>query len=147
MIASPFLRLFTFAFCLLVAGTVSAQGNIDFGDDSGDWAHDGECDDPRFIGEGMATVLLDEDRFRDASDCRTLLANGVISLRADTASFDSSDGINYGDDSSSWALDGECDDPRFEGDGMASILVDEDAYSDATDCESLVSQGRVALRA
>jgi hypothetical protein len=53
---------------------------------------------------------------------------------------------DYGDDSSEWARDGECDDPRFEGDGMATVLLDADAYRDATDCRDLVDEGRIRLR-
>ena len=37
----------------LLAGPAFAQ-SISFGDDSGDWAQDGECDDPRFEGPGMS---------------------------------------------------------------------------------------------
>ena len=147
MIASPYIRFLSTLVFLLLAGVASAQGNVDFGDDSGDWANDGECDDPRFEGDGMASILLDEDRLRDATDCRELFNAGSISLRIDVTGFTATDGINYGDDSSTWAFDGECDDPRFEGDGMASVLVDEDAYADATDCSGLVAQGRIRLRA
>ncbi len=147
MIASPYIRYLATLVFFLSAGAAYAQGNVDFGDDSGDWTNDGECDDPRFEGDGMASILLDEDRFRDASDCRELFNNGSISLRADVSSFTASDGVNYGDDSSAWAFDGECDDPRFEGDGVASVLLDEDAYADATDCSGLVAQGRIRLRA
>jgi hypothetical protein len=57
----------------------------DFGDDSSRWANDGECDDPRFAGEGSADTLLDEDRGHDATDCRRLLKQGRIELRADEA--------------------------------------------------------------
>lgn len=51
---------------------------IDFGDDSSQWAHDGECDDPRFSGPGSAAELVEADYFHDASDCRALLAAGRI---------------------------------------------------------------------
>ncbi len=144
MVSSPLVRHFAALALLLVAGTASAQGRVDFGDDSGDWTFDGECDDPRFEGQGMASVLLDEDRFRDATDCRKLLEEGRIRL---SGAAGKPGGIDFGDDSSRWARDGECDDPRFVGDGMATTLLDEDAYADATDCENLVSQGRIALRA
>jgi hypothetical protein len=73
MVSSPLVRLFTVLALLLLAGTASAQGRIQFGDDSSEWSFDGECDDPRFEGRGMASALLDEDRFRDATDCRKLL--------------------------------------------------------------------------
>ena len=42
-----------------------------FGDDSGRFAKDGECDDMRFDGPGMTdTLLIDSDIFHDATDCR-----------------------------------------------------------------------------
>jgi hypothetical protein len=68
---------------LLLAGTVSAQGGIDFGDDSGEWVRDGECDDPRFAGEGVADYLVDADLYRDATDCRKLLNEGRIRFVGD----------------------------------------------------------------
>ncbi|MFP6828084.1 MAG: hypothetical protein VCC36_03415 [Gammaproteobacteria bacterium] len=48
-----------------------------FGTDSGAWTHDGECDNPRFEGKGMASVLLDDDLYQDASDCRNLMNKGA----------------------------------------------------------------------
>lgn len=51
-----------------------------FGDDQSMWANDGECDDPRFVGPGMASVLIDDDKFHDATDCRKLYISGSISL-------------------------------------------------------------------
>ena len=51
-----------------------------FGDDKSLYAHDGECDDPRFEGPGMATTLLDEDRLHDATDCRQQYQAGRIQL-------------------------------------------------------------------
>ncbi|HEY5622480.1 MAG TPA: hypothetical protein VIV14_01885 [Gammaproteobacteria bacterium] len=145
MTTRPFKKHLTTFALLLVTGAAFAQGNVDFGDDSGDWSNDGKCDDPRFAGDGMASILLDADRYRDATDCRNLYNKGSISLRADAPDI-VPDGIDYGDDSSTWAFDGECDDPRFEGDGMASVLLDDDAYADATDCARLVGQGRIHLR-
>lgn len=63
----------------------SLMRSIDFGDDSGDWSHDGECDDPRFRGDGMAAPpLSDDDLRRDATDCRELFESGRITLRAFT---------------------------------------------------------------
>jgi len=50
----------------------------DFGDDASVWSKDGECDDPRFTGSGMAGVLLDEDTLHDATDCRELYERGSI---------------------------------------------------------------------
>jgi len=135
-----------------VAPPAEAAGPIDFGDDSGRWANDGECDDPRFEGEGMAAVLVEEDRLRDASDCRSLFERGAIVLRGDAPAAPppataptSSAGIDFGDDSGRWANDGECDDPRFEGRGMADVLVDDDLFRDASDCRRLYEEGAIEL--
>lgn len=57
----------------------------DFGDNTSTWADDGECDDPRFEGDGAAATLLDEDRGHDAADCRALFEAGRVALRADAA--------------------------------------------------------------
>ncbi len=53
---------------------------------------------------------------------------------------------NFGDDSSTWSQDGECDGPRFQGSDMAATLLDEDRFSDATDCRDLYNLGRITLR-
>ena len=113
----------------------------DFGDDSSEWIYDGECDDPRFQGSGMALTLLDQNRFSDATDCRLLFNQGRIAL-----SLNDSNNIDFGNDSSEWIYDGECDDPRFQGSAMAEILLGEDRFSDATDCRLLFNQGLITLR-
>ncbi len=116
----------------------------DFGDDTSRWANDGECDDPRFEGAGSAGTLLEADRSHDATDCRMLFETGRIALRRPDAAADRT--IDFGDDSSEWARDGECDDPRFEGEGVAETLLEADAYRDATDCRNLLGRRRIALR-
>ncbi len=123
------------------------SSGVEFGDNRSEWSNDGECDDPRFVGDDMADVLLDEDLYADASDCRSLFESGRIQLRDDQSSRTvSADGIDFGDDSGEWTHDGECDDPRFVGDGMASVLLDEDRLADATDCRTLFESGRIRLR-
>jgi len=57
------------------------------GDDTCQWANDGECDDPG-IGTGACP------QFTDYSDCRRIATN-------------------VEDDSCQWANDGECDEPQF----------------------------------
>ena len=139
-------------------GRIEAGDSIDFGDDSSSWANDGECDDPRFVGEGVADILLEEDRYADASDCRGLYQRGLVELGASFSSqgsvaggreergrIEAGDSIDFGDDSSSWANDGECDDPRFVGEGVADILLEEDRYADASDCRGLYQRGLVEL--
>lgn len=115
---------------------------IDFGDDLGDWPLDEECDDPRFTGTGLAFSASRDDIRHDATDCRNLLYQGMVYLVGEIGN-ESADGIDFdndigfGDDLSDWANDGECDDLRFGGSGMATTLLDEDAMHDATDCQNL----------
>ena len=66
----------------LAAAAQDAGTTVDFGDDTSAWARDGECDDPRFIGEGVAQTQLDSDTHHDATDCRALFNLGLIQLRA-----------------------------------------------------------------
>jgi hypothetical protein len=133
---------------LFEAGSITLKGaatgidDIDFGDDSSEWANDGECDDPRFTGPGTATTLLDEDERRDATDCREAYEAGTITLKTDGAGIDD---IDFGDDSSTWANDGECDDPRFTGPGAATELLEADRMKDATDCRAAFEAGTVTL--
>lgn len=54
--------------------------------------------------------------------------------------------INFGDDSSQWANDAECDDPRFAGPGTHEVLLAEDIYRDATDCMKLLQAGLITYR-
>ena len=130
------------------AGTVTFDGTdgpvattapaIDFGDNSGEWANDGECDDPRFSGSGSAEETLAADILKDAADCKTAYDAGTVSfVGGDTDVAD----IDYGDDTSQWAKDGECDDPRFSGSGVAGELLDADIAHDATDCRAAVDAG------
>ena len=64
-----------------------AQVSIDFGDDTSNWAHDGECDDPRFMGE-VADTLLPIDAYRDATDCSEAHSLGLIRLREQREAFE-----------------------------------------------------------
>ncbi|MXO72514.1 hypothetical protein [Alteraurantiacibacter buctensis] len=132
---------------------LAAAGNaaIDFGDDASRWANDNECDDKRFIDAGMtATPLLDEDIGHDATDCRTAYEAGNLQLRQAVPARPLSapvDGtVDFGDDTSRWANDNECDDKRFTGPGMTETpLLDEDIGHDATDCRLAYEAGRLQL--
>jgi hypothetical protein len=63
-------------------GLSAAIERIQWGDDNGKFARDGECDDKRFTGPGMtSTPLLDSDIQHDATDCRSAFAQGRLSLR------------------------------------------------------------------
>ena len=117
--------------------------DIDFGDDSGRWAKDGECDDKRFEGPGMtSTVLLDDDIRRDATDCRVAYEQGRLTYKGSASAK-----IIWGDDNGDWANDGECDDMRFEGPGMTTTpLLEDDIKHDATDCRNAFEAGTISLR-
>jgi len=148
--ATDCLTLYQAGSITLVKDTATtATAAVDFGDDSSEWANDGECDDPRFAGAGVASVLLDEDLGRDATDCRQLFASGEIYLTAGTDSApdlqDNTQNTYFGNDTSRWANDGECDDPRFIGNGMAAQLDAADMGRDATDCKNLASEGEIEL--
>lgn len=53
---------------------------------------------------------------------------------------------NFGDDTSRWAKDSECDDPRFEGPGMSpGLSLDDDIGHDATDCRTAWRVGDLTL--
>lgn len=126
-----------------------ADAEVDFGDDSSEWANDGECDDPRFTGAKMATELMPEDTLKDASDCKASFEAGDIRLidyGVETSVIPTKiEDIDFGDDSSQWANDLECDDPRFGGQGMSRTLMSEDEMSDASDCRQAYEDGTIHL--
>jgi hypothetical protein len=74
------------------------------------------------------------------------LAGAALAVFASMATFALHGEPDFGDDTSRWANDGECDDPRFEGTGAAETLLVEDRGHDATDCRKLFGAGRIALR-
>jgi hypothetical protein len=92
----------------------------------------------------MAPTLLETDRLHDASDCRTLFIAGSIYL-ADRNPTTSNAGIDFEDNSSTWANDDQCDNPRFAGRNMATMLVDTDMFHDADDCRDLFEQDSIRL--
>jgi len=71
----------------------------------------------------------------------------LSSLLAVTACMTVPEDFVWGNNSSQWANDGDCDDPRFTGPWAHSLLVPEDAFSDANDCRALFAEGKVFLRA
>ncbi|MBW8783527.1 MAG: hypothetical protein JF593_02620 [Novosphingobium sp.] len=138
----------------LAAPRPLAAQQIDFGDDSSEFARDGECDDMRFSGPGMtATRLLDSDVRHDATDCRSAYEQHRLTYtggRTAASTGYATSGVNHimwGDDASKYAHDGECDDKRFVGPGMTNTtLLDSDIKHDASDCRAAYTQGRLQLR-
>ena len=144
------------SFCILISASPAfadktGTPNIDFGDDTGRFANDSECDDPRFEGPGAAHPSVNRDMFRDASDCRRLFDGGEITLIASAEPQRPPlrvDGIQFGSDTSEWALDDECDDPRFSGSDMAFGTLDpSNAYADRSDCLAAWQAGRLTYNA
>ena len=138
---------------LFLAGRISldaeayaAAAGVDFGDDSGDYANDGDCDDTRFEGDrGRGALDNDSHIMRDATDCRNLFLAGRISL--DAEAYAAAAGVDFGDDSGDYANDGDCDDTRFEGDrGRGALDNDSHIMGDATDCRNLFLAGKIWLR-
>ncbi|WP_136253972.1 hypothetical protein [Onishia niordana] len=125
---------------------VQNSEGIEWGDNTSQWADDGECDDPRFTGEGAHSLNVDEDRYHDAVDCRSLYEQGRITLASNGDTINSSSDIQWGDNTSQWSNDGECDDPRFAGPGVHDLNLDEDRYHDAIDCQRLYEQGQIYLK-
>ena len=136
------------AFLIVGACATTVANGIDFGNNTSEYANDGECDDPRFVGGGMATSLNNDNIGLDAADCMALIAASRIRLQRTRADWDPVQcrSIDYGDNSSRWARDGECDDPRFTGPGIDDIMLAEDAQSDAQDCRALCTSGEVWLK-
>jgi hypothetical protein len=126
-----------------LAATPASAQSINFGDDSSEWANDGECDDGRFTGSGLtSTPLLEEDVLADATDCRNAFNAGNLSLLG----VDSNGTIDFGNDSGEWSNDNECDDMRFAGPGMTQTpLLQSDIMTDASDCRDAYNAGNLTL--
>ncbi|MEP2737320.1 MAG: hypothetical protein ABJP34_13610 [Erythrobacter sp.] len=120
------------------------QAALEFGDDTGEFASDGECDDVRYTGDGMAEILLTDSIGKDATDCKAAFKAGTISVSAMHAIPANDEAIDFGDDSSDFAKDGECDDVRFVGAGSNKmIFIAEDIGHDASDCKAAFAAGKV----
>lgn len=133
---------------LLGPTTALAADSFRFGDNSSKWARDGECDDRRFFGKGMSKDLVTGDIAHDAADCRKLYKAGDIRFWVESSARKATQcsSIKFGNNSSKWAKDGECDDPRFEGRGSSKDLDSDDIGHDAADCRAMCKSGMVFLR-
>ncbi|MEM9586883.1 MAG: hypothetical protein AAGA03_06345 [Planctomycetota bacterium] len=58
------------------AGTLTLY--VDFGNNSGEYANDGTCDDNRFTGEGRSVLQTDSHIKRDSEDCVAAYRAGTI---------------------------------------------------------------------
>ena len=107
-----------------------------YGYNGGMFAYDGECDDPRFEGEGMASTVIRQSVGRDASDCKNASVEATLVVTVS--------GIDFGNNASRYSYDGECDDPRFKGEGMAASTNQDDERKDAIDCFRAYNAGRIS---
>lgn len=140
--------LYIAATAILLSSPVAFADDINFGDDSSEYSKDGECDDPRFTGEGMASGLDVANMMKDATDCSKLIrAQMIRPVRTKEESSPSEcTSIDFGDNSSEWANDGKCDDPRFTGGSADEILLMVDLLGDANDCSKLCASGGIWLK-
>ena len=63
----------------LASGNISLQ--LDFGDNLGQYADDGTCDDSRFNGDGRSILMTDSHIRKDAKDCIAAYQAGTISQK------------------------------------------------------------------
>ena len=121
---------------------IRIEGPFDWGNNSSQWANDGECDDIRFTGSGMSTVLMPDSIGMDAADCRNHYDAGSVGLNPLFKAPASIDDIDFGNNTSDYANDGECDDLRFTGDYASEMIyLTEDIGHDANDCRAAVRKG------
>lgn len=130
---------------LVLTACMTGGAMINYGNDSSDYANDGECDDPRFTGGGMSKSLRTDNVEADATDCRKLHEAGAIRPARTRAQWtvDQCAKLDFGSNSSQWARDGECDDPRFTGPGADDIMLPVDKGHDAQDCRAACLAGEV----
>lgn len=105
------------------ATTEPSTAQIDWGNNSGDYANDDACDDARFHEDGDDWGYQRTHVLRDADDCRALYEQGEITLFLD-----------FGDNSGEYADDNTCDDSRFTGEGRSILTTDSHIKKDAADC-------------
>ncbi|RTE85821.1 MULTISPECIES: hypothetical protein [Gammaproteobacteria] len=75
-----------FGSAVVLAMGLTGCGGVDFGDDTGPYTMDRECDDPRFSDVpstpgGMAGSLDASNIKKDATDCEGFFTAGWIELR------------------------------------------------------------------
>lgn len=121
---------------------IGPVGTIDFGDDTSEYALNSECNDSRFQSQKMEYSLFPDAAFRDATDCTNAVGTGLARY-AEEEVIARLQIPEFGDDTSRYANDGECDDPRFAGVGSAFSLRYEHLRADATDCREAFNSGRV----
>ena len=84
--------------------TTTAATGPDFGDDASKYASDGECDDPRFTGDGASKRPRAEDAMHDATDCRAAYEAGTVAFEGGPTTKTTTAGIDYGDNSSTMPM-------------------------------------------
>lgn len=153
---APFAAPFAALLLASAPAAVRAQdapesGAVTFGDDTGLYANDGECDDIRFTGPGLSGDGMASHAGHDATDCRARFGAGEVTLRSADELLELGfftgiyDGVDFGDNEGQYARDGECDDPRFTGRETSGGHFPDHEYHDATDCRSAYAAGRAWL--
>ena len=114
-----------------------------FGEDDSESgvAGDGVCNDPRFVADPRHPKAVNGTGLvkRDATDCRrAFLMRQAWVLESVNLRDGRSSKLAFGDDSGRWALDDECDDPRFV--DLRTEVSGGGPMRDATDCRTPTSQ-------
>ena len=106
---------------------------------------------PRHQQRNPTSQDIPDDTAADATDCKAAVDAGTASIRtvytpeyAAGAPYDSS-AIDFGDNTSDYADDAVCDDPRFEGPGVAGYVIDDDLKRDSADCKTAFEAGQIVL--
>lgn len=105
---------------------------LEWGDNTGDYANDSACDDARFHSDGDDWSYQRNHVLHDANDCRSLYEAGEITLYLD-----------FGNNSGEYADDNTCDDNRFTGEGRSILTTDSHVKRDAADCIAAYRAGRL----
>lgn len=95
--------------------------SITFGDDSGNYAKDGD-----------EWAYQRDHVLRDATDCRRLFEEGQLTLFLD-----------FGNNSGEYANDDTCDDNRFSGPGRSILITDGHIKRDSQDCVAAYRLGTI----
>ena len=97
------------------------------GIESYEYVGDSEFDDRSYIGAGMASARDGDDTRRDSEDCSRLSQAGMI----EWVSKENGIVATQAEDTSEWAHDGGCVDPRVDGPDTSSAISLEDLTLDA----------------
>src|SRR5690606_23304320 len=96
---------------------------------------------------GRQGACRDDRGMRHMQRSGLMLGGAVMALALSLGAPALGQDVDFGEDTSTWANDGQCDDPRFSGPGAALIRSPVDELRDATDCRTAFEAGEITLAA